>query len=525
MHLFLRNFILTLLFVLCLNISTVSIATDPNGTLVFSLGGEVSVLNPILSTDSSSASVEDLIFAGLARVNEKLEIIPDMAQSWTTSKDGRVWIIYLKRNIKWHDGVEFTAQDVKFTFDSILNPKVNSVRRSDLIIDGSPIRFRVINKYTIEAILPKPFAPFLSRLAASIIPKHIYEKEDINTSKFNRRPIGTGPFKFSEWKTGDYIKVVRNDSYFKGKPLLAAVKFKIIPDENATLVAFEANEIDSCGVPAKDYKRMKLNRNVNVYEYDSLLYTYLGLNNDKPIFKEKQVRQAIAYAINKDQIISLVLKKLGTKAFCPMAPVSWSYSDDVSRFDYNPQKAQKILEGLGYKKGQDGYLYKNGKRFEFTCIVNQGNKDRERAAVIIGQQLKKVGIKMDISVVEWAALLKILNNPNPKKDFDAIIMGWSLGIDPDSYSIWHSSQYPRGFNFIKYKNPKVDRLLERGRVELNKNKRKIIYGEIYKEISFDQPYVFLWYPKNVIAVSKKVHGLSRPGPAGVFVNMEKVWVE
>lgn len=494
-------------------------------TLYFSLGGEVSILNPILSTDTSSSSVEDLIYSGLTKINEKLEVVPDMAESFSMSKDGKVWTFKIKKGIFWHDGKKFTAHDAKFTFDSILNPKVNSVRRSDFIIDGEPIRFLVEDDYTLKAYLPKPFAPFIVRAGIGIIPKHLYEGKDINTSPYNRKPVGTGPFKFVEWKTGETIKVVRNDKYFKGRPKLAAIIFKNIPDENASLLALEAKEIDFAGIPAKDYERFKRNKDIKIYEYDTLLYTYFGLNNDNPLFKDKRVRQALAYAVNKNQLISLILKKHGTVAYAPSSPVSWAYSKDVWKFDYNTREAENIFDKLGWKKGEDGCRYKNGKKFEFTCIVNQGNKEREKAAVILQQQFKKIGVKMDVRVMEWAALLKIVNDPIPPKDFDAVIMGWSLGLDPDSYSIWHSSQYPKGFNFVKYKNTVVDKLLEEGRTTLDAKKRKNIYAKLNKMISHDQPYVFLWYPHTVVGVSKRVKGLSNPGPAGLFLNIEDVYVE
>ncbi|OGC23836.1 hypothetical protein A3J90_00885 [candidate division WOR-1 bacterium RIFOXYC2_FULL_37_10] len=520
---FINRFILVLMALVVF--SSIGFADyDPNGKLVFSLGGEVSVLNPILSTDSSSSAVEGVIFSGLTKINESLEVVPDMAKSWTVSSDGKIWTFYLRRDIKWHDGVHFTAEDVKFTFDSILNPKVNSIRRSSYIIDGKPIKFNVINKYTIQAILPKPFAPFLVSTGIGIIPKHLYEKGDINTSSYNRKPIGTGPFRFSKWKTGDYIEVVRNKDYYGGSPLLSSIIYRIIPDENATLIALESGQIDTAGIPPKDFARMKKVKGINLFEYDTLLYTYLGLNNDNPLFSDKRVRQALAYAVDKDQIISLVLKKLGSKAYSPSHPVSWAYSDDVSKFSYDTKKANDILKKAGWYFSKDGLRYKDRKRFEFTCLVNQGNKEREKAAIILQQQFKKVGVKMNIRVMEWAALLKILNSPTAPKKFDAIIMGWSLGLDPDGYSIWHSSMYPQGFNFIKYNNPEVDRLLEQGRTTIDKTSRKKIYAKLYKIISADQPYIFLWYPHSIIGVSDRVGGLSKPGPAGLFLNIEKVFM-
>lgn len=485
---------------------------DPNGKLILSLGGEISVLNPILSTDTSSSAVEGTIFTGMTKINEKLEVIPDLAKSWEVSKDGKIWTFYLRQDVKWHDGQPFTAHDVVFTFNSILNPKVNSVRRSDYIINGREIKFIALDEYTVQAILPEPFAPFLSRLGMSVIPIHILKDQDINTAEFNRNPVGTGPFKFKEWVTGDHVTVVRNANYYFGSPKLSEIIFKVIPDANAQLVALEAGEIDESSIPPKDYQRMKTAAGINVFEFDSLVYTYLGFNLSNPKFADRRVRQALAYATNKEQLVKLIFKGLASAAYAPSAPISWAYSDDVPKYSYDPEKAKQLLKEAGVKD------------LEFTILLNKGNKERENAAIILQQQYKKVGVIVNLRVMEWSALLNIVNAPKAPKDFDAILMGWSLGLDPDSYSIWHSSQSPRGFNFIEYKNQEVDHLLELGRVTMELSGRKNIYAKIWKEIAADQPYIFLWYPKAISGIRDRVGGLSEPGPAGLMLNLEKVFV-
>ncbi len=485
---------------------------DPDGRLVFSLIGEISILNPILSTDTSSSAVEGAIFSGMTRINEKLEVIPDLARSWKVSPDGKTWTFDLRKDVKWHDGYPFTAEDVVFTFNAILNPKVNSVRRSDYMIDGEPIRFEALDRYTLQAILPQPFAPFLTRTGMSVIPKHILEGKDINTADFNRKPVGTGPFKFKEWVTGDHVTVTRNDNYYMGRPKLAEIIYKVIPDENTCLVALEAGEVDEAGIPSKDYKRMRSIRGINVFEFDALTYTYLGLNLANPKFADRRVRQALAYATNKEQLVKMIFKGLASPAYAPSAPISWAYSDDVPKYKYDPEKAKKLLKAA------------KAENLEFTILVNQGNKEREKAAVILQQQYKKVGVKVTVRVMEWSALLKIVNAPKDPKEFDAVIIGWSLGLDPDAYSIWHSSQYPKGFNFVKYNNSEADKLLEQGRTTMEKAKRKEIYAKLWKTIAEDQPYVFLWYPKAIAGVRERVGGLSNPGPAGLFLNLEKVSV-
>lgn len=497
---------------------------DPNGTLVFSLGGEISILNPILSSDSASSAVEGAIFTGLTKINEKLEIIPDLAKKWTVSKDGKVYTFYLRKDVFWHDGKRFTSKDAKFTFDSILDPKVNSVRRGDFIIEGKPIVFSSPGPYIFRAELPKPFAPFLASMGMGILPAHLLSGHDINSSPFNQHPVGTGPFIFKEWVSGDHVTLERNDRYYNGRPLLSKIVYKIITDENSRLVALQAGEADESDVPPKDHSRVKQISFVNVFEYDSLAYTYLGLNLANPIFSDIRVRQALAYATDRDQIINLVFRGLASPAFSHGAPVSWVYEKDVEKYGFSIQKAKELLGQAGWEEGKDGTRAKNGKKLEFTVLVNQGNKEREKTAVILQWQYKKIGVKVNVRVMEWSAMLKIVNSPKDPKDFDALIIGWSLGIDPDSFSIWHSSQYPAGLNFTKYQNKAVDKLLEEGRVTIERKKRKEIYSEIQKILAHDQPYIFLFYPKSVVAISKRVGGLSKPGPAGMFLNIEKVYV-
>ncbi len=497
---------------------------DKDGVLVFSLGGDISLLNPVLSSDSASSAVEGVIFTGLTKVNERLEIIPDLAKSWSVSSDGCSYTFFLRNDVYWHDGAKFTAADAVFTFNSILNPKVNSVRRGDYIIDGKPIKFIVVGQYVMKALLPRPFAPFLASMGMGMLPEHLLKGKDINSSSFNQNPVGTGPFIFKEWASGDHVTVERNSKYYGGTPLLEKIVYKIIPDENSRLIALQAGEADESDVPPKDYSMVKAMKSVNVFEFDSLTYAYLGLNMAKPPFTDKRVRQALAYATDKQQLIDLIFRGLASPAYSPSAPVSWVYEGRVNKYAFDIKQASKLLDGSGWKTGKDGIREKDGKKLEFNILVNQGGKEREKAAVILQWQYKKIGVKVNVRVMEWSALLKVLDAPKDPKDFDAVIIGWSLGIDPDSYSIWHSSQYPAGLNFVKYKNPIIDRLLEQGRTTIDKGKRKAIYQQLQKVIADDQPYIFLWYPKSIAAVSKRVGGLSKPGPAGLFLNIEKVFV-
>jgi peptide/nickel transport system substrate-binding protein len=501
---------------------------DPNGMLNLSLSAEPSLLNPILSTDAYSSEVIGKVFNGLIRINEDLKPEPDLATSYNVSEDGTIYTFYLRKDVKWHDGRNFTAEDVSFTFKTIMNPDTNTVRRSNYYINKKPISIIIVNDYVLKIISPEPFAPLLMSLGIEILPEHILNKDDINKSKFNFNPIGTGPYKFVEWKSGQYIKLVRNENYFGPKPKVKEILYKIIPDTNTNLVSLSKQEIDMAGIPAKDLKRFEKDENLEIFQYQKLHYSYIGINQVHPILYDIRVRKAISHAINKDSLVRSVLKGKGKAAWLPTSPELWSYPDNqnnIPKYDYSPEKSRKLLVAAGYEFDHQKKLYKkNGKELALTIFVPKGNKVGEKCVQIIQQFLAQVGIKLDIQVKEWRSLLKIINaSDNPKK-FDMVMLGWSLGIDPDSYSIWHSSQYPNGFNFIGYRNLAVNKLLIAGRQEVNIPKRKAIYEEIYQKIAFDVPYIFLFYPDTIIGVNKRVGGLSRPGPAGLMNRIEDVFV-
>ena len=502
-------------------------STTKKDILYLNLGGEPTYLNPILSTDAPSSSVEGLIFSGLFRINTNLELEPDLIESYFVKKSGINYVFKLKKNIKWHDGNPLTAHDVKFTFDKILDKSTNTVRRSNFVIDGKPIQFNVLDDLTIEAILPKPFAPFLMRMTMGILPKHLLINEDINKSEFNRSPIGSGPYRFKSWKSAQHIFLERNDAYHFNAPKTKTIFFKIIPDQNTALLALEKREIDESLIPAKDFNRYSNVPFLDIYRYYDIIYTYLGFNLEHPFFSDRNVRMAIAHAINKETIVKGVLKGFGMVADIPSSPILWSYpnQEDIPTFEFNPKKSRKLLKDAGFvynKKSR--VLEKDGQPFRFKIITNKGNKNREKAAQIIQRMLSDVGIDVSIQLLEWSSFIKIVDANKSPKDYDAVILGWSLGLDPDGYSIWHSSQYPQGFNFIGYKNKTVDQLLEKGRTVIDQGQRKKIYNTIYQTIANDIPYLFLYFPETLLGMNKRVKGLSKAGPAGLMNPIENVYL-
>lgn len=508
-------------------VSKVSDVMDPEGVLKLRLKAEPSYLNPILYTDAYSGSVVGLIFSGLFRVDENLELQPDLCERYEVSKDGLVYTFYLRKNVFWHDGKRLTADDVKFTFDLLLDPKTQTVRRSSYIINGKPIRFRALDSFTFQAKLPEPFAPFLSRISTGILPRHILMDDDINTTSFNRNPVGSGPFKFVEWKSGQYVKLVRNDNYYGAKPKLKEILMKIIPDDNTAKVALEKGEIDESGILPKDFYRISKWTNVSTYRYKEMSYSFMAFNLRIAKFRNPLIRQAVVHAVNRSALVKNVLKGFGAPAYLPSSPVSWAYPDElnITKYDYDPEKSKSLLRQAGFEfDTESGYFIKNGKPCAFTLITSKGNLTGEKMAQYIQQYLKAVGIKLELELMEWQSFLKILDAPKDPKEFDAAMLSWSLGLDPDAYTIWHSSQYPDGFNFIGYSNSEVNQLLVEGRRTLNRKDRKRIYNKLFKTIGEDAPYMFLTYSESLQAVNNRVRGLSKPGPSGLFTPIENVYV-
>lgn len=482
--------------------------------------GDASYLNPILATDSASGDINGLVFNGLVKYDKNIVLIGDLAESWKVSSDGLVIDFFLRQNVHWHDGQPFSADDVKFTYEKLIDPGVKTPYGADFNLVKKVI---VISPHHLRVIYKEPFAPALESWGMGIIPKHIFQGMEINTNPANRQPIGTGPFRFKEWKTDEKIVLEANPDYFEGHPYLDRYIYRIIPDQAVQFLELRQQNIDSMSLSPDQYNAYpEFFKNYQKFRYPSFSYTYLGYNLAHPLFKEKRVRQAVAYAINKDEIIQGVLLGLGKSATGPFPPASWAYNQQVADYHYDIIKAKNLLAESGWKDSDnDGWLEKDGKKFVFTLMTNQGNKNRALTAEIIQSQLRKIGIKVNIRIVEWSTFV---NNYIDKRDFEAVILGWSLGRDPDQYSIWHSGQRKPGqYNFVGYQNKEVDRLLEEGRRIFDQKKRQKIYRRIHEILYEDQPYCFLYYPEALPVVHKRFHG-PEVAPLGLGWNFIKWYV-
>jgi peptide/nickel transport system substrate-binding protein len=480
--------------------------------------GDASNLLPPLATDSASFAIIGLVYNGLVKYDGNLNLIGDLAESWEVSDDCKTLIFHLRKGVKWHDGVEFTADDVEFGYTTIIDDKTPTAYKSSF---DEVEKVIVIDKWTLKVIYKKPFAPGLASWGSLVVlPKHLLEEKDITKSELARKPVGTGPYIFKEWVPGQKIVLEANKNYFeKGKPYIANYIYRIIPDQSTMFLELRAGNLDFSGLTPIQFKKQTdtdyFKENFNKYNYLAFAYTYLGYNLTSRFFKDKSVRQAISFAINKKEIIDGVLLGLGLEATGPYKPDTVWFNPAVKQYDYNPGKARELLKSAGWvDKNGDGIVEKDGQSFQFTVLTNQGNEQRIKTAELIQRNLKDIGIQMNIRVLEWTAFLDAID----RRDFEAVILGWSLDPDPDQYDIWHSSKTgPKEFNFISYHNPEVDKLLVNGRNTCRNEERKKYYYKLQEILAEEQPYTFLYFPQALPIVHSRFHGI-KPAPAGIGYN-------
>lgn len=486
---------------------------NPQGITIASLADAKRLLPP-LATDTASSAISGLLFNGLVKYDPQIKLVGDLAESWDVNNAGLEIVFHLRKGVKWHDGKEFTSADVLFTYQTVTDPKVPTPYGANY---GPVDKVEAVDPYTIRVTYKEPYAPALESWSMGIMPMHILEGKDISLEEPNRKPLGLGPYKLKEWVTGQKIVLEANPDYFEGKPTIDTYVSRVIPDDATMFLELKQGGVDYMNLTPVQFKMQTdtedFKRYFQKFQYPAFVYTYMGYNHLDLRFADKRVRRALTHAINKQDIIEGVLMGYGTACTGPFPPESWAYNPNAKDPEYSPEKAKALLKEAGWTPGPDGIMTKDGKPFAFTVITNQGNDVRMKAAQIIKEHLKAVGVRMDIKVLEWQAMLHDFVD---KKQFEAVLMGWSLSRDPDAYDIWHSSKTKETeFNFISYKNEELDKLLIEGRRTFDMEKRRQIYHRIHEIMADEQPYTFLFVPDSLPILHKRFKGVKK-APIGIF---------
>lgn len=426
-----------------------------------------------------------------------------------------VIVFHLRPNVRFHDGHPFTARDVAFTYKAIMDPKNLSPR----IADYEPVKeVQVVDSLTVKVVYKRLYSPALGTWGIGILPEHLLNKKalrkealergmDPNTfsirqSRFNRHPIGCGPFVFREWKADQYIILDRFEQYWEGPPNYKEYVFRIIPDLLTQEMEFYAGTVDSYSVQPHQVARLTQDPRFQSFSGTSFGYTYIGYNMRREPFKDRRVRLALSMAINVDEIIRYVLYGQGERITGPFVKQTDYYNHNIKPVPYDPEGALALLAQAGWRRNKEGWLEKDGKRMQFTLITNSGNDLRKAVLAIAQDAWKRIGIDVRTDVLEWSVFIQ---ERIDKADFDAVILGWQMGIEPDLYQIWHSSQtHPYQLNFVGFKNKEADDLIIKIRQEYNHEKQVAYCHKLHEIIAHEQPYTFLYVSKWTAVLDKRI---------------------
>jgi peptide/nickel transport system substrate-binding protein len=487
-------------------------AADTRGTLVLR-GTKTSFpknFNPLLY------DVRVWLYDGLVRFDPDMKPIPDLADSWDISPDGLVYTFKLHPGVKFHDGVEMTAEDVVYSAQLVLDEKNNSPYRSKFVIGGKPVKWEVVDKYTVKATLPAPSSSFLAKVSRAdeiffaILPKHLLEKcSDIANCDFNQHPVGTGPFKLTEYVANQRAILDSFDDYFKGKPGVKRVVRLFFANEQSGLAALKAGEIDGTSLQeAGNVKVAEADPNITIHRYNSNWIMAARFNQANPLAQDVKVRQAIAYAVDRP---SLVKAAIGPTTKAGDSPISngWAASPDVVKYAYDPAKAKQLLDEAGWVPGPDGIRVKDGKKLSFEIVFDQ-NYGKPDLAAGMQQYLKAVGVDLKLKQLEAATAEQTIYSDH---QFDMYLDWQGFGVDPDIASRWMTSETTAG-NYLDnptgYSNPEVDAAFKAAAVAPTLEERQKQLWKAQELITADAPAVWLDLWEAQMAVSKNVGGLSLP---------------
>ncbi len=481
-----------------------------SSTLYMSYSSNVGRLNPLLATDTTSSEISGWLFDALLKYDKNGKIVPQIAKSFRFL-DATTLEIKIKDNVKWFDGKEVEAKDVVFTYQFAKNPKVFTPYVENFRKVAS---VKAVDTKTVIVKYKEPYFKALETWLMPVIPEHILKNDESPmTSKFNFAPTGNGSYKLTKLNQGADVEFVANKSYYDEVPKIEKIVYKFLPDSSSSFLMLKTGALDVGGLTPLQLKMQTDKSFLDKYqiiENPGNNYTYLGFNLKNKKFADPKLREALSLAIDRQELIDLLF--FGHAKVCngPFLPGSYAYNPNVKTPQRDLKKAKKLLSELGYS---------DKKPFAFEICTNSNNQLRMLAAEVIQKQLKEAGVVVKIRALEWQAFLNTVVDP---RNFETVMLGWSMPLSPDAYSIWHSSQIDKkaGFNFVGYKNKEVDSLIEKAEKSVDQRLIENYYKKIFELIATDRPYLFLYVPNSITAVSKKIKNVE-PSIVGIMHNQAK----
>lgn len=528
-------------------------------TIVLSSPSDPKSFNPIVAKETSTTSITGFVFEGLTEIDGvTLEVKPCLAESWEHDASGKVWKFFLRKGVTWSDGTAFTADDVVFTYNRLIyNPDIPTSSRDVLTIEGKTIKVRKIDEYTVEFTLPERFAPFLSLMGQEILPKHklkgYIEKGFFNSCwGVNEKPeniVGTGPYRIKEYRPAEWVILERNDRYWMrdsrgtGLPYIRRIVFLIIADVNTAVLKFKTGEIDIISVRGQDFPLLKpfeKTQNFTIYNLGpSLGSEFLTFNQNvqapiasckKDWFRDIYFRKAVAHLIDRESIVKNVYGGFAIPQDGPMnVSCGFFNNPDVEKYPYDEEKARGLLARSGFYQKNRVLFDRKNNPVEFTLLTNSNNFERIQLANIIQDDLKKVGMKVNLLPVEFNTLVTRIG---ATKDWESVIIGLTGGIEPHTgKNVWHTDGQLHMWNMgaregeLTGWEKRINLLFDEGAKELDRNRRKALYDEWQRIVSEELPFIYTASPTVMFAVRNKFGNLKPTVYGGVLHNIEEIYIK
>lgn len=474
-------------------------------------------LNPLLNEEYTVDQISKLIFDTLIDFDETQKPIPNLVSEWTFSDDGTVLTLNLRSDVKWHDGEPFTAKDVIFSLDTIKKAPESATYKKCI---ENITSYKAIDEHSLKIIYNQPFSGALYGLYFPVIPAHIYANQT-ETTAGEVKPIGTGAYMFSEFIPTKELNLTVNNNWFKGQPYIERIKVLITPDEETDLYSFEQGQLDVIGTDVIDWEKYSEQENTRIHEYITSYYDFMGLNFNKSLFQDKNLRKAIAYSIDRETLLEKQYLNHGVVTNSPINPESWLYDSETEQYHFNQEKSKQILMDAGWSDtDSDGLLDKliNGSKvnLSFNLLVSSENLQRKEVAYEIQRMLSEVGINVQVEEVTQEEFLNRLQS----KNFDAFLGGWKLSPIPDFTFAFHSSQIDGGANYVSFRSEQMDTLLKQAFTAVGEEKMKNAYGNLQKFIADELPYISLYFRTAALITNEKIQGEIKPKKESIIGNIQ-----
>ena len=492
------------------------------GTCVVGYFSDLDALNEFVSTDANATDVmENLLYMPLLRWSEDIDIEGRLAESWERSEDGRTITLQLRDDVRWHDGVPTTSDDVVFSFarfrDPALGwPDIGSLRHLETV--------EALGPYSVRFRFDLAYAEQLADLRRVIMPKHLLASvpvAEMDGCAFNRNPVGNGPFRFVRWKQQQEIVFEANPDFAGGRPWLDRVVIRVIPDQTAIETTFLSGEIDIVEtLRPEQVGAMRKNPRVRVHTYPQRGYQFIGWNLRDPLFADAPTRRALTHAIDRWAIVDALVFGEGKVTASPVMTLSPYYDHDLEPWPFDPAEARRLLAEAGWADADgDGILDRDGVPFEFELVTNFGNRLREDTLVMIQDQLARVGVRANPQVREWSLFLdQVL-----AKDFQAFHMAWQSDFVLDPYALFHSASIEGKYNMVSFADDRVDGLIERGTTARTREEAIPIWREFQEILHAEQPYTILYELDYSLGASRRMRGV-KIDARGTFRSVEDWWI-